>query len=382
MGYYKNLIENLNLIPGDNIVIASDLFNIAYYEILNNRSFNVDVFLDAILDFMGTDSTIFIPCFNWNFCKGEPFDYEKTKSMTGALGNAALKHKNFKRTKHPIYSFVIAGKYRDYLCDIDYIDAFGKDSIFDFLYNNNAKQVYIDVQRGFSMLHYFEYISKIKYRYTKYFKSKYIENNTLTLKTYSMTVRKLELNVDFNSKLLFKYFFDKKCISEISFNNITCYIIDICKIGKYILNDFADNKLPVFVEYNNKIIDKKEFIVTQCYVNFENFQDNDLFIFIKTNFLGELLYNDKFLYYINILGYNDSTIKIFFSIRNRYDLIDVINIIDYIYDLRTRVFSYIIYININKDYLYIDHKDNFMYYMNLKYPENNILDILKQIETN
>ena len=44
--------------------------------------------------YVGKNGTIFIPTYNWDFCKGKTFHYKKTRSQSGSLGNIALKRKD------------------------------------------------------------------------------------------------------------------------------------------------------------------------------------------------------------------------------------------------------------------------------------------------
>ena len=63
--------------------------------------------LDAIIEKVGPEGTILIPCFNWDFCKGKKFNYLETPPQIGSLPKIAFKREDFKRTKHPIYSFLV-----------------------------------------------------------------------------------------------------------------------------------------------------------------------------------------------------------------------------------------------------------------------------------
>ena len=140
------------------------------------------------------------PTYNWDFCKGITFDYMNTPSKTGSLGSIALSREDFKRSRHPIYSFAIWGKDKEMLCQKDYSSSFGEDSIFGYLYENKAKNLVIDTPIGncFTFAHYVEETSgMVTYRYKKTFTADYVdENGKKTNKSYEMFVRDLDLDVE------------------------------------------------------------------------------------------------------------------------------------------------------------------------------------------
>ena len=103
-------------------------------------------------------------------------------AFTGAIN--IVTSKDFKRTKHPIHSFAVFGKHKNYLCNLENKSSWGEDSPFKFLYKN-AKNLFIgiDYKNGFTMDHYFEQLTNVKYRYHKDFKSTYIDEKKIENRT-------------------------------------------------------------------------------------------------------------------------------------------------------------------------------------------------------
>ena len=95
---YNELIKKMNIKKGENIFIASDISRIGlkFYE--KKETFDLDVFLDKLKEKITKEGTIVFPTYNWDFCRGISFDYNKTKSKTGSLSQKALKRKEFQRT--------------------------------------------------------------------------------------------------------------------------------------------------------------------------------------------------------------------------------------------------------------------------------------------
>ena len=117
--------------------------------------------INKILEKIGKNGTLLIPTYNWDFCKGKRFDYFKTPSSAGDLGNYALKNKKFKRTINPIYSFAVIGKDRNRICKFRHESCFGNNSPFEYLIRKNGKNLFIglkDYREGF----HFPYVAEEK----------------------------------------------------------------------------------------------------------------------------------------------------------------------------------------------------------------------------
>ena len=162
----------LNLQKGDIVLISSDITQLMSICMENEGSFKLSTFIESICEIIGDEGTILIPVFNWGFCHDIPFNYKRTKGETGMLGNLALRMSDFKRTRHPLYSFAVKGKDAEYLSKIDPTDAFGSDSIFAYLDDNKAKNLIIGISicQCYTHVHYVEQKIGVEYRYKKFFK--------------------------------------------------------------------------------------------------------------------------------------------------------------------------------------------------------------------
>jgi len=195
---FINFLDNLKINKGDILYIASDITRILLHHKRKEEKFNANDLIDYFLERVGSKGSLLFPTFNWGFCKGETFDYNKTPSETGSLSKIALLREDFLRTKHPIYSFVVKGKDQDYLYNLDDESGWGPKSLFAYFYENNAKNLFIgiDYKNGFTFDHYFEEKIGVDYRYFKYFEAKYINRQGKEqTKKYTMYVRDLEKNI-------------------------------------------------------------------------------------------------------------------------------------------------------------------------------------------
>lgn len=196
----KELAKHLHINRGDNIFVTSDVKQLLYGLVSNGDDTDLNILIDGIIDIIGEDGTLVFPTFNWDFCKGVAFDIKKTPCKTGSLGKEALKRDDFKRTKHPIYSFAVWGKGQKEMCAINNKSSFGIDSPFTYMTEHGFKNLFIDKDLGHSFVyvHYVEEtVGNIPYRYLKDFTADYIdENGAVSKKTYAMNVRDLDLDVE------------------------------------------------------------------------------------------------------------------------------------------------------------------------------------------
>lgn len=204
---YKDVITTLEISKGETIFFTSNLTFLAYDAAVNKEKFDENFILDTLIEKIGPNGTLILPVYNWDFCHGIPFDYKHTQSKTGHLGNEALKRDDFKRTKNPIYSYAVWGKDKEYLCSLDPVISLGKNTVFEYMHLNNVKNVVLDVDISdhYTICHYVEQIHGVPYRYNKYFKADYIdEHGNISRKTYSMSVRYLELDVTSDTQIMYE----------------------------------------------------------------------------------------------------------------------------------------------------------------------------------
>lgn len=176
----RNLFNNIEIKKKDFIFLVSDITKLMFYFKKKNINFDINCFLDTILEAIGIDGTLVLPTYNWDFCKGVDFNYKKTQSVTGVLGKVALKRDDFIRTTNPIYSFAVAGKEKNNLYNLKHSSCFGEDSPFSYFHKKNVKYLSIGVDYkflGFTPVHYVEEKVGVSYRYFKDFKGRYVDEN-------------------------------------------------------------------------------------------------------------------------------------------------------------------------------------------------------------
>lgn len=249
MEKYTNIADipkQLGLQRGDVLLISSDVRRLVFEAMSQGDSTDLNSFLEEFMDVVGTEGTILIPTYNWDFCKGKTFDYRTTPCKTGSLGKIALKRADFIRTKHPIYSFAVWGKDADRLYRMENTDSFGQDSPFAYLKEKGAKNLFIDVtyQNSFTYVHYVEeWEGNVPYRYCKDFTAGYIDEQGMeSVRTYSMFVRDLDRDVQVTIDPMESVFAEDQAVKQYTINDIPFRMLDLGKAYQLIREDIVNNK--------------------------------------------------------------------------------------------------------------------------------------------
>lgn len=252
-----NILAAQGIKKGDILLVSSDVTKLILNLCGGIKNFNKKIakkycndIIDTLQELIGKEGTLLFPTYNWGWCKGKPFIYEKTLGETGALGNTALKREDFKRTRHPIYSFAVWGKDQELLDNLENVDSFGEDSPFAYLYHSHAKNLFIDVEEFYTFSHYVEESVGVYYRFIKKFKSCYEVNSEQSERTYSMYVRDLDINVQNNIPL--DLFEEKGCLQYFKLFNVKMGIIDMYSSFKAVKDDILYNHSKNLIKLPNK----------------------------------------------------------------------------------------------------------------------------------
>lgn len=254
-------LQNQGIKKGDVLLVSSGVSKFIknfceQYEIdysRKNTNIILGYFINTLQNLIGKQGTLLFPTYNWEWCRGKRFIYEKTLGATGYLGNYCLTRDDFQRTQHPIYSFAVWGKYKDYLISLDNIDSWGVDSPFAFLYKYNAKNLFINCDAFYTFKHFVEQCVGVKYRYQKFFKSIYEINGMESTREYAMYVRDLSLNIESDGPATIRLLFQKKACKYFDLFFTKCGIIDMRFSYEIIKDDIINN-------YSRNLIKQKDLV--------------------------------------------------------------------------------------------------------------------------
>lgn len=254
----------LGIRNGDSLYIASDITRIlikAQKEFGVNNTKARDEFLWVIIrclqDVVGYGGNLLFPVFSWAFCRGETFHRKTSLGEVGAFNNWILQHCNvFRRTAHPIYSFLVWGKDADKLAGMENTDAWGEDSPFAWLHNNKAKMLLLDVslQRGFTFMHYVEERAKVPYRYMKNFRGEYVDDDgESTARNYRMYVRDLGIIAQ---EYLPEFFLEDAGVMQgVKCEGFEMKIIDLAQAYSVVYQDLRNNGGAHCYRFEDYVID-------------------------------------------------------------------------------------------------------------------------------
>lgn len=202
---FHRACAGLGIREGCVLYVSSDITMMMYrlgrvYGVRSRKEKNefLHRFVDMLKMMTGTEGTLLVPMFTWAFCHGEDFDIRKTPGEVGALGNWILENRgDFKRTRHPLYSFLVSGKDAGLLCGMDNQSAWSEDSPFGYLHRSRGKNLLINVslEKSFTFTHYVEECLKVPYRYFKDFQGTYIDGQgNRERRIYTQFVRDLAID--------------------------------------------------------------------------------------------------------------------------------------------------------------------------------------------
>lgn len=259
----SELASQLRLKPGDRVYVTSDVKELLYGLMHHDDETDLNILIDGIINIIGPEGTLVFPTFNWSFCGGTPFDYYKTPAKTGSLCKIAMARGDFKRTKHPIYSFCVWGKDQEELCAMTNKSSFGNDSPFAYMVENGYRNLFIDkdLQHSFVFVHYVEQsVGHLHYRYLKDFTADYTDENGVTdRRTYDMNVRDLDMDVQ-NVIYAFEDEFEEKGIMQRFFvNDLEYKIIELKNAYPIIAEDVRHNRsrrICSYIGQDNPLIEK------------------------------------------------------------------------------------------------------------------------------
>ena len=250
MRYCRKIEEgiiSLGVKQGDVIYVASDITRIIKraQTDLNFRGHSArNIFLDSLVDVLqnivGRDGMLLFPMYNWDFCRGEMFSYNETKSKVGALNNFVFENrKDFLRTKHPLYSFMVCGRDQQYLVSLDNQEAFGANSPFAYLQKNHAKQISlgVDMSGGLTYCHYIEQLAQVPYRHHKFFLGEYKDEfGNIEFRSYSQYVRDISLECEY--VLSDAFLIDNHAVKKKKLYGWDIAFADLLVIEKIMMKDF------------------------------------------------------------------------------------------------------------------------------------------------
>ncbi len=263
---FSELQQSLNsdIRKGDILYIPSDLTQLLLFarkehgiSTAEKQNALLNELVDIFQDLVGKEGTLLFPIFTWDFNHGLPFDIRSTPGKVGSLPNWILANrKDFIRTPHPMYSFMVWGRDAKLLSEMNNVDCWGQYSPFGYLHRNNAKVLFLNVsvQRGFTFSHYVEESIQVPYRYYKNFRGTYVDYDGKSMsRSYVMYVRDISIA---SSEYSPDSFYEEKGI--LKSRCLKCFTIKLMNCSdayEAIRDDFLNNGGHNMYRFENYEID-------------------------------------------------------------------------------------------------------------------------------
>jgi len=250
--YFKdvlNKLEKARVKKGDIIFVQSDISVFGKIGEIKDKNIFLDLLLEAFKEAVGKNGTIIMPTFTYSFCKNEPYEKDYTPSTVGVFTEYFRKQKNVTRTNDPIFSVATYGKLKSFFVSDLGKDCFGKNSIFDKLYQKNAKIILFGTTES-TFIHYIEQRCNVPYRFYKSFSGKIINRGKISNAKYDYFVRSLDGSVELDLANLNKHLIDKKIMKKVGLGSGN--ILSVESRVLFFEGMGALRKNPYFFFKNNK----------------------------------------------------------------------------------------------------------------------------------
>ena len=216
--FFKDHFKKLNLNKNENIVLHADL---STFGIINNKIYKI--VLDILIKLIGKNGTIIMPSYDLSNKTGHIYDYKKINEKNGRLVNLFSKRLGIVKSKSLIHSHLGIGKKSSILNKSKINKSFGKNTDFDFFVKEKFKLILLGCKPsiGATILHHFEFETKVPYRKKIVIIKNYLFNNKIKKIKYHYFARTKK----------YKFDIDKAFMK----------IADLAKSSKKIRNKFGES---------------------------------------------------------------------------------------------------------------------------------------------
>ena len=71
----RTIFDQIDIEQGDKILVNSSIVKLMIELKKNSKKFDANLVIDSLINKIGPSGTLMFPTFNWDYCKGEDFDY-------------------------------------------------------------------------------------------------------------------------------------------------------------------------------------------------------------------------------------------------------------------------------------------------------------------
>ncbi|MCK4920945.1 MAG: AAC(3) family N-acetyltransferase [Bacteroidales bacterium] len=233
-------IADLN---ANRVLIHSDIMRGFPVKFINRNDFVVKHI--ELLKELSNNMAIWMPSFNYDFCKGKEFSIKETPSQLGVLSEYFRKEISEWRTHTPVFSFSGTGD-KPYLSVSETIDPFNSDSAFHLMNNNDSLLMHYGSEfKHTTFIHYIERMSgNLQYRYDKIFKGYVLFPDNIRKKVkFLFHVRPLGYHLDYDWDKITSDLKENNILYHFSEKETNILLLNIGEMTDFLLRKVAEDNL-------------------------------------------------------------------------------------------------------------------------------------------
>ena len=211
----SQIVESLKLADlsnGDTVLVQSNLSLFGRIDGCRKKNEILDLYYSSLWDVLGAKGTLVVLTAFEDYARyGVAFHREKSPSLSGSFSEYVRQIPGAVRSIHPVLSMTAVGQNASYLCEGNHYEGFGYDSPWGRLHRLDAKIMtlgYGITSDGMTFLHYLENLYGVPYQYTKLFDYPVYDNGNIVSGTFTMPVRYLDFDIDYDQFNFKKYLVD------------------------------------------------------------------------------------------------------------------------------------------------------------------------------
>jgi len=236
---YNSLLE-VGISRGDVVFAHSDLKSFGKVSAGVTRESFIEAFVSSLEKCVGAKGNLIMPAFSYSFCKNEIYDAVKTPSTVGIMTEYFRNKRGVARSSDPILSVSVEGKDKNFYIDVGF-DCFGEKSIFEKLYERDAKIIFMGDTFDITYMHFVERRVGVPYRFNKTFKGIVKKKTGTEERAVIYYARDLDKNVEYDLEKIAAFLKEEgvlKCV-RLGHSKIRCVgaIGAFNIIKKRLLND-------------------------------------------------------------------------------------------------------------------------------------------------
>jgi aminoglycoside 3-N-acetyltransferase len=186
-------LNALGVAKGDCLFVHSSLRSLGKF-VSRQGGDGPESLFDAFIETIGESGTLVVPTFNFAFCKGKPFDRQKTPSeKMGAFSEFVRRHPSALRSRHPFQPVSAVGACATEIADAQGRSAFSPGSAFDTMLKCECKILFLGVDFVETFAHVAEERANVPYRFWKTFTGDFIDRGQPNRISVEFFARKLDL---------------------------------------------------------------------------------------------------------------------------------------------------------------------------------------------